>query len=205
MSKDFFNGMAGSWDDMERTPVGKLRRVAAAAGLLPGQLILDVGSGTGNLIPLILEKCPEARVCAMDYAEEMVEAMRNKNFPGNVFLENGDIQRTRFGDEAFDRIIANSCFPHFEDRPKALREIFRLLKPGGIFILSHPDGRQKVNDRHREHRSVAGDILPPAAELGAALEEAGFLCLDITDEEDFYLLKCLKESCQPPHRRENES
>lgn len=194
MKKNFFNTMAGKWDDMEQTAPEKLRRVAEEADLAGARSVLDAGSGTGILIPLILEKNlhDSCVIQAIDYAEEMVSAMESKNFPSRVVIEQADIHQTPYREESFDRVIANSCFPHFEDRSKALGEIFRILKPGGIFILSHPDGRKLVNDRHKKMRAVERDILPPASELGEMIEAAGFRCLKLIDEEEFYLIKCLK-------------
>ncbi len=194
--KDFFNGLAGAWDSLKQPGADKFRRVAEESELRGRQAILDAGSGTGIMIPFLLEK-DLSRTCtiyAVDYAEEMVSAMKNKRFPENVVIEKADIHETPFADNTFERVIANSCFPHFRSKTAALREIFRIIKPGGIFILAHPDGRKWVNERHRKHAAVKNDILPPARILCRKLERAGFKCLKTIDEESFYLIKAKKQA-----------
>ncbi len=192
--KKFFNGLAGAWDGLKHPGADKFRRVAEEAELRGPQTILDVGSGTGIMIPFLLEKDPAQTrtIYAIDYAQEMVNAMRNKNFPQNVVIKKADIHKTPFADNSFERVIANSCFPHFRSKTAALKEIFRILKHEGIFILAHPDGKKWVNERHKKHAAVEKDILPEARILCQKIERIGFKCLKTADEEGFYLIKAKK-------------
>jgi len=188
--RTFFNSVAGGWDQGAVPAEESFRRIMASAKIGAGQRILDVGSGTGMFIPRLLDATGgDGEIHALDYAEEMITEIRAKQFPANVVPVLADIHETSYADGFFDRIIANACLPHFRDRVRALREIFRILKPGGIFIVSHARGRAWVNRHHREGPSaIKDDILPPAADLRAVLDEIGFTAVETIDEPEFYLL-----------------
>jgi len=188
--KKFFNQLAEHWDHETQPDRKKLLRVIREARLTKNQVVLDVGSGTGVLIPAILEVIgPRGMVYALDYAERMIRQIRSKNFPANVIPFLGDIHQTSFPDAFFDRIIANACYPHFDDKKKALCEMLRIVKPGGILVISHPTGRTRVNRHHRRiHPAVRMDILPPARQLQKLLDSIGFSPLRTIEEPQFYLV-----------------
>ena len=186
----FFNGLAGSWDNGSRTPAEKYRRIVKEAAIGRGQRILDVGTGTGVLIPYLLEaETCGMEIFAIDYATEMIKKFQEKHFPDNVKPLVMDIHETHFEDTFFDRVIANACYPHFEDREKALREVHRVLRERGIFIISHPTGRRHVNELHkRSNTLITEDIIPPMRELSDFAASCGFDLIKGYDEEDFFCL-----------------
>lgn len=191
--KAFFNKMARTWDQERGTSGRKLNRVVRESELGPGQVVLDVGSGTGVLIPHILKKIGKtSRIYALDYAEKMVQEIRKKKFPRQVVPVVGDIHATPFPAEFFDRVVANACFPHFQDKKTALAEICRILKPGGLFIISVPRGRKWVNRHHRKFHPVAKDVIPSAPLMRRLLRSAGFVLEKLIDEKNFYLVACRK-------------
>jgi len=192
--KKFFDEISKKWDELNYTPEEKLRRVIEEAKLRKGNVVLDVGSGTGILIPFILEKVGvKGKVYAIDYSSEMIKRIKEKNFPENVIPVLEDIHQTTFPDNFFDRIIANACFPHFSNKKKAILEIYRILKKGGIFVISHPDGREKVNVHHRKvHPSVKDDVVPTIYVLRKFLENLNFHFIKGIDEDEFYLTSFYK-------------
>jgi len=169
--------------------VAKLARVVALAGVRSGDRVMDVGTGTGVLIPHIAEAVgASGSILAIDISPEMLSVARGKKFPQNVEFLQADIQETGLPGNSFDRIICNAAFPHFEDRKKALAEMVRMLRPGGTLVISHPIGRDAVNRLHREVSPVvAEDHVPAAHELRRMLEEVGLFEILIVDEPDFYL------------------
>ncbi|MCM8769793.1 MAG: class I SAM-dependent methyltransferase [Candidatus Omnitrophica bacterium] len=187
--REFFNRLASNWAENGSVEAEKLQRVVQAAEISPGQTILDAGAGTGVLVPFLLTVVgPSGRVYALDFAPGMVEKMTKRGFPKNVTVILGDIHQTNFPDKFFDRVIANASFPHFSDQRVALKEIHRILKKGGTLIVSHPAGREWVNQHHRQMAQVAEDVVFPAPVLAGLLQQAGFVPSYLVDEPEFYLV-----------------
>lgn len=116
-----------------------------------GEQHLEVACGTGTLLEMILKwrkrrRLPSAHVVGIDYAESMLEGARRR-FAGDAKVEirHADAADLPFEDDAFDTVnIANSvhCFPELD---AALRDIFRVLRPGGMLaanVLLYPRGWQ---------------------------------------------------------------
>lgn len=185
----FFDELAQRWDEIERPDIApKLARVISEAGVREGDRVLDVGTGTGILIPFILEAVGTAgKVTAIDPSPKMLAAAAQKRFPPNVeFIEAG-MEECGLPDQSFDRVICNAVFPHFSDEGRALAEAFRLLVPGGVLMISHPIGREAVNDLHRNAGDVVAEDRVPAPEVMAELlRQAGFTEVRITDEPDYF-------------------
>jgi len=191
--KNFFNQMAEKWDKDDKVSPEKYRRIISEIKIKKGQNVLDVGTGTGVLIPYLLEIEKEINIFAIDIAEKMIEKFREKNYPPNVKSFVMDIKKTIFNDNFFDIIIANACYPHFEEKATALKEIYRLLKKGGIFIISHPTGRKFVNELHRKtHPLIAKDKIGSISEMKKFIENFGFRFIKGIDEDDFFLISFTK-------------
>ncbi|HNS32936.1 MAG TPA: class I SAM-dependent methyltransferase [bacterium] len=193
--KDFFNTRAESWDNGRKMVSREdYCRIVIECGICSGQTVLDVGTGTGVIIPYILEKTGEkGTVFAIDYAEKMIERLIKKNFPSNVKALVMDIHKTDFKDSFFDGIVANACYPHFARKKTALKEIFRLLKKGGVFVISHPMGRNFINNLHRNaHGIVEKDIVPDIPQLRSLAESCGFRFIQGADEENFFFVSFTK-------------
>jgi len=195
-AKDFFDQQAKNWDTNHRLDNDeKLERVVKEADIQPGQQILDVGSGTGILIPFMLAAMNGVgRIIALDYSRGMLDVARDKGFPETVSFVEADIHAVPFLDKAFDRVICNAAFPHFEDKARALAEMKRVLKPNGILIISHPIGRKAVEEIHKNaSKTVNKHRVPTPEELSELFETAGLQLISIIDEEHFYLAKAVKE------------
>jgi len=192
--KDFFNELADKWDEKETVTPEKYRRIIRELRITKGQKILDVGTGTGVLIPYMLEMAgTDTELFAIDYAEKMVEKVRLKNFPDNVKPLVMDIHRTNFEDDFFDRIMVNSCYPHFKDKKTALKELYRIMKPCGIVVICHPTGRKHVNHLHANtHELIAQHAVESMSELKTCVELCGFRFLKGIDKEDFFLISFTK-------------
>lgn len=189
---EFFDQCADNWDGMERADMSVLvERVVRESCVAPGMRVLDVGTGTGVLIPCLLRAMDGAgEVCAIDISQGMLRVAGSKGFPGIVRLVLADIEEFDLAEGPFDRVMCNAVFPHFTNKPAALRRVYDLLPPGGIVVISHPTGRDAVNKIHREAGSVvAEDRVPTAEKMRSMLEEAGFADVLVIDEPEFYLAK----------------
>ncbi|GAB5603021.1 bifunctional demethylmenaquinone methyltransferase/2-methoxy-6-polyprenyl-1,4-benzoquinol methylase UbiE [Thermus sp. FJN-A] len=99
--------------------------------------ILDLATGTGDLALLLKEKAPEAEVVGADFAPPMLEIARRKARERGLevrFLE-ADALALPFPEGAFDAVTIAFGFRNFADYEKALRELYRVIAPGGRLVL----------------------------------------------------------------------
>lgn len=187
----FFDSHAPQWDACRPADLPqRLERVVRETGIAPGAHVLDLGCGTGVLIPHILPRLgASGRITALDLSGEMLRMAREKGFDGRVSLIQADAQRLPFLDASFDALFCNAALPHFSDRRVALREMARVLRPGGLLAISHPIGRGAVNRLHQSTGGAVGeDRVPPAGALSAWLNEAAIAGTLAVDEAEFYLV-----------------
>lgn len=113
------------------------------------QQILDIACGTGDFSIAIAGKShPRTIVTGLDLSEGMLKVMDAKvaelKLDGKITTEQGNSEHMRFEDDTFDRVTIAFGIRNFERRDVALREILRVLKPGGrlvILELSVPSNR----------------------------------------------------------------
>jgi ubiquinone/menaquinone biosynthesis C-methylase UbiE len=177
---------------MEREDIGvRLDRVVREAGIAPGMRVLDVGTGTGVLVPCLLKAMDGAgSIKAIDISTGMLRVACSKGFPANVEFALSGVEDYDCPDASYDAVMCNAVFPHFPCKRAALLRVFRLLKPGGLIVISHPTGREAVNKVHSEAGSVVTeDRVPDAEKMRSMLENAGYACIEVIDEPEFYLAR----------------
>jgi len=199
--KTYFNKAADTWDKRFHTPnlSSFLEKLVPQFGLEPGQKILDVGTGTGVLIPyLIREVGPAGSVTAIDYSENMIQICKTKHSHlKNVSVELKNIEEDAFPTESFDAIICFGLFPHLENKEKALQNMNHILKPGGTLIIAHALSSEELKAHHNNASSaVVHDILPEETEIIQLLEQTGFAEIRIKDDPGCYL--CIAYKSRKP-------
>ena len=194
MSKDFFNSRAATWDaNVAEKDAAKLEAMAARLDIADGDEVLDIGTGTGVFVPFLLEKLgPEGKLVCLDFAEEMLRVAVSKEFKGNIEYICVDIEDSGLSDESFDAVVCYSVFPHFENKPKVLKEIHRVLRKHGKFYICHTSSRHDINKIHRSLPDVSNHLFPENEETYRMIEDAGFGELSISDTQDYYLVKARK-------------
>lgn len=98
--------------------------------------LLEVPVGTGVLTMPVYKTLPYADITCLDYSPDMIAtAQRRANAVGltNVQFQQGDVGALPFEDGSFDVVLSLNGFHAFPDKEAAYREVFRVLKPGGIF------------------------------------------------------------------------
>lgn len=192
----FFDDRAETWEENNPVSPEALDRVLGYCQLEPGQDVLDVGTGTGRLLPLLLGGVGrEGRVDAIDPSAGMLSVARKRHRAANLQFRLAAAEDLPYKDERFDRVVCYAVFPHFENRQAALRELRRVLRPAGLLIIAHTKGRSQLNRLHHDAgEPVRNDRLPPAAEVASMLHDAGLEVQDILDQEDFYALVASKHS-----------
>ena len=186
--REFFDQAAVEWDalEVEETQT-RLREIVTGFGIEPGSAVLDVGSGTGVLLPLLLEATDgEGQIVALDFSGEMLSRAQAKGHP--VACVQGDAQRLPFPAETFDWVICNAVFPHFPDKRRALDEASRVLREGGRLVICHTASRQTINEFHHSVGGVvARDTIPDEKVMRQLLRAAGLGEVRVWDEPDRYL------------------
>ena len=174
-----------------------LEKLVPMFGLRSGQKILDVGTGTGILIPFLLQEVGSSgHIVAIDYAAKMVKVCRSKygDF-SNVSFVVQKIEQIDYPDESFDAVTCFGLFPHLENRAEALRQMYRVLKPEGRLIIAHALSSQEIKAHHQSSASVvAHDALPISSEMRQILKQIGFFRISITDKPGCYLCLSWKSS-----------
>jgi ubiquinone/menaquinone biosynthesis C-methylase UbiE len=153
----------------------------ALAELEEGEVVLDLGSGGGIDVLLSGRRVgPSGKAFGLDMTDEMLAlARRNAAEAGaeNVEFLKGDIERIPLPDETVDVVISNCVINLATDKGQALREAFRVLRPGGRFAVSDIVVRGSLSARVRESLElwvgcVAGAL--EEEEYRRLLMEAGF-------------------------------
>ncbi|WHZ16305.1 MAG: Methyltransferase type 11 [Nitrospira sp.] len=134
-----WNRVAAGWDKWDsyfsRNMTFINHRLVADARLQPGLRVLDLGSGTGYPALLAGDVVgSEGSVVGIDLAESMLTvATRKAKALGmqHVTFRTGDVTTLPFDAGSFDAVISRFCLMFLPEIPKALKEILRVLKPGG--------------------------------------------------------------------------
>jgi demethylmenaquinone methyltransferase/2-methoxy-6-polyprenyl-1,4-benzoquinol methylase len=160
-----------------------------------GQNVLDVGTGTGILIPFLIKLVgPSGSITAIDYAENMVQICSTKwSHLKNVTVKIRDIEQPGLPHEHYDAITCFGIFPHIVDKGKALRQMNQLLKSGGKLIIAHALSSEEIRTRHKITSSpVFYDDLPEKLEMEQLLKQAGFVNFHFEDKPGHYLCMSTK-------------
>jgi SAM-dependent methyltransferase len=114
-------------------------RVAAAANVSPGQRVLDVACGTGVLAREVAGRvAPSGSVVGLDLNPAMLEVAREKR--PDIAWRRGAAEALPFEDATFDAAVSQFGLMFFQDRERALREMLRVLRPGGRLAVAVWDG-----------------------------------------------------------------
>ena len=195
--KEFFNRAAETWDKRFKTQelLDFIEHLISELHLKPGQKILDVGTGTGILIPFLLEAVGKnGHVTAIDFAEKMVQLCKAKyaSFPKVKILVQ-QVERLQFDSGSFDAIACFGLFPHLESKEEALRQMNRVLRKGGRLIIAHALSSTELRNHHCKAESiVAQDWLPEGEKMKKLLKQAGFDKIQIQDEPGRYVCLSIK-------------
>ncbi|HEX37744.1 MAG TPA: class I SAM-dependent methyltransferase [Candidatus Cloacimonetes bacterium] len=167
--KAFFENKAATWDEGNNYDPVKISQILTFTGMKKNNVVLDVGCGTGVLIPQILDIIGDhGKVVALDYSQNMISQDQNK-FPAkehpNITFYHADFLELPYHDY-FNIILFFSCFPHFDEKQKVLLFSKKLLHIDGRIVIAHAQSREEINHIHRKKdRAVARDYLPTVDEV----------------------------------------
>ncbi|MFF1959875.1 methyltransferase domain-containing protein [Streptomyces sp. NPDC058220] len=176
-----------TWQELTRAQDSWTGTLIDEVGLLPGQRMLDVGCGTGR--PTVrIGATSGGNVLGVTVSAAQTQAGHDRamqaGLSDRVTFEQANAMALPQPSETFDAAWAIESFAHFSDRPAAIREVWRVLRPGGRFVLA--DCYEAVPFTPEEiqlfQAAFALSRLPAGAEdYSRMLSEAGF---DIRDSRD---------------------
>jgi len=147
-SKEYFAEVAQDWDAMRSEFFTEEMRddAIARAKLPPGSVVADVGTGTGFVLSALARDA--AHAYGFDESDEMLSVAR-KNLSGyaNVTLKQAEGTTMPLADGVLDGVFANMYLHHAEDPPAAIREMVRILKPGGVLCITDMDEHDHEEQR----------------------------------------------------------
>jgi ubiquinone/menaquinone biosynthesis C-methylase UbiE len=184
--KGFFDRHAASWDERLRLTerMSQLSELVRSFGLTPGNAVVDVGTGTGVLLPLLREAIgTTGRLIAMDFSFNMLEQAVERRHDADALLLNASVELMPLRTGEFDRVTCFAAFPHFPNKPKALLEMVRVLRPGGKLTVAHLKSAEEINQFHRQvGGAVAHDKLPGPEILQQLMEDSGLSDIAVVNQ-----------------------
>jgi len=189
--QEYFDQLAPAWDkELTRERLKCLGNIVKELGIKPGYYVLDIGSGTGVLLPfLIAELGDEGKIVALDFSAEMLGQAKAKNFQPIVGFAQADVLAIPLADNSVDLAICNSVFPHFDDKARALKEIARVLRSNGRLVICHTMSRAMINQLHQSIGGVvAHHLLPHEFQLRGLIKQAGLRVTHFEDGPERYLV-----------------
>lgn len=194
----FFDALAERWDAEKPSAVemtAGLDRHASLLALRPGEMLLEVGCGTGKTTAYLADRVAPGRVTAVDFSPAMIEKARRKNLNADFLL--ADVCSDELGEAKYDVVLCFHSFPHFRDPPAALRRLARSLKkPAGRLIVMHLAGSEAINRFHASlEGAVRSDFLPTSEQWTPLLAQASLQQTLLIDREDLFFLQAVPLPC----------
>lgn len=161
-----------------------LVRHEASTILEQNATVLDVACGTGEIIARLAKAYPQAKFVGVDLTPAMVQKAQQKTVSlPNVEISEGNVTDLPYSDSSFDLVICSESFHHFANPKKALREIIRVSKVGGLLLLVDPGSPSTLVTR--SIAAIAATFernkkIYSRKELRHLLEGAGFQILSVT-------------------------
>ena len=146
----FFNSIAKDWDNISKVDESKINYLLSQIDIQENDTILDIGTGTGVLIPFLSKLNSKGNIKAVDMSCNMLDIARKKfKDIDNVEFALLNIEKDEL-DEKFNKIILYSMFPHLENKTNTIKKLIQNnLLEGGKLIIAHSDSREYLNNMHK--------------------------------------------------------
>ncbi len=139
--------------------------------------VLDCGCGGGAVLKKLLKKCPEGHISGIDYSSVSVEKSKTLNKKamesGRCEVIQASVAELPFQEAVFDLATAFETVYFWPELPQSFREVHRVLKPGGQFLICNECGGENDKDNKWTDR-IEGMTIYKDVELKTVLEQSGF-------------------------------
>ncbi|MFG2990621.1 class I SAM-dependent methyltransferase [Streptomyces sp. NPDC048257] len=185
--QEFFGARAADWDRKFPGDGPAFATAVAEFGLRPGDRVLDAGCGTGRAMTALRAAVgPAGIVLGADVTPQMLAAARRAGRDAGGALLLADVARLPLRDEVLDAVFAAGLIAHLPDPAANLRELARVVRPGGRLALFHPIGRAALAARHG--RELTDEDMRAEHNLGPLLTGSGWDMTSYADEDDRFLV-----------------
>ena len=191
---EYFNKLADKWDEIREVDDVKLSELVQLLHLKQDDEVLDIGSGTGVLLPYLAPLVKT--VTAVDFAAHMLAKAQEKcaRF-SNIFFSVSDVLAYE-PERTFDKITCLNFYPHIRDKRLFVERADLLLAENGEITIMHDLSRQQVNDIHGSSAEIADDRLREAAAEAEIFQANGFSVKRIIENDSCYFLQLRKNRKQ---------
>ena len=187
---DFFNSVAKNWDNMIEVNEIKINYLLSKLEIKENDNILDIGTGTGILIPFLSKLAPNGLIKGVDISEGMLEVASEKfkTMPNISFdlvnVETEDINCR------YDKIILYSMYPHLEDKTNTIKKLVQNnLKHNGILMIAHSDSREFLNNLHKDtDERVSESLLMEVNKQKEVFINASLNVTDAFENDEMYYI-----------------
>lgn len=190
--QEFFTARAADWDTRFPDDGPAYRAAVAELSLPPGSAVLDAGCGTGRALPALRDAVgPSGVVLGADLTPAMLEAATRagRDHDGQLLL--ADVARLPLRARSLDAVFGAGLIAHLPDPAENLKELWRVVRPGGLLALFHPIGRAAL--AARQGRQITPDDLRAEANLRPLLARSGWLMTSYVDEDARFLALAVRQ------------
>ncbi|MFE4673399.1 class I SAM-dependent methyltransferase [Streptomyces sp. NPDC057717] len=184
--QEFFSARAARWDTRFPDDGPRFEAAVAELGLRAGDRVLDAGCGTGRALPALRDAVgPSGAVLGVDLTPAMLEAaaQAGRDRAGSLML--ADVTRLPVRSESLDAVFGSGLVAHLPQPQESLRELARVVRPGGLLALFHPIGRAAL--AARQGRELTPDDLRAEPNLRPLLAGSGWRMTSYVDEDARFL------------------
>jgi len=191
--REFFGARAADWDGRFPDDGPAYAAAVAELALRAGDRVLDAGCGTGRALPPLRAAVgPSGVVVGADLTPAMLEAAVRAGRDREGCLLLADVAALPLRPESLDAVFAAGLIAHLPQPEANLRELARVVRPGGTLALFHPIGRAAL--AARQGRQITPDDLRAEPNLRPLLAGSGWRMTSYADEDARFLALAVRES-----------
>lgn len=191
--QEFFGARAADWDARFPDDGPAYAAAVAVLGLREGDRVLDAGCGTGRALPPLRTAVgPSGVVLGADLTPAMLQAAvrAGRDRDGQLLL--ADVAALPLRAQSLDAVFGAGLISHLPDPAENLRELARVVRPGGTLALFHPIGRAAL--AARQGRRITPDDLRAEPNLRPLLAGSGWRMTSYADEDTRFLALAVRDA-----------